>query len=402
MCLAKAGIRTNKEFLDVSLEHAQYLGMLGETKSPSFFACATPKPCGCLTNTALLATLGFAITALSVFAQDHGSFYQPLTLAPAEGSSAGAAGTGATPQTKGAIDLNDPRIMEAISEAMDNPISELIIAWNQFDAIQIHFPSTALYNERDEWGYRYQFIPTFPIPVGEHWNWVSRLALPVVSVPLKKEVGNLFQLDPGGNPRPERPLPADLDPFGRTTGLGDLAYVGLVGPKHLPKLGGGSLILAAGPSFIFPTASEAILGQGKWQVGPSLAAGFLTEHWRMGMFPQQWWSFAGGDQRRSTSQMNLQYFLYYAPDQNWEIGMSPNMFVNWKAPRGDALTLPVGLGVTRSFNIGQLPVRVGVEAYYSAIHPGDLPGSRWGVRVYLMPVIPAPWGKLAKDLRALE
>lgn len=292
--------------------------------------------------------------------------------------------------------------MAAISEAMDNPISELIIGWNQFDAIQVHFPATSLYRERDDWAYGYQFIPTFPIPVGEHWNWVSRLDLPVVSVPLKKEVGKLFQLDPGGNLRPDGRFPTDLDPFGRTTGLSDIAYVGLVGPKHLPKLAGGHLILAAGPSFIFPTASEDILGQGKWQAGPSFAAGLITEHWRMGVFPQQLWSFAGDNHRRSTSQMNLQYFFYYAPNSKWDIGMSPNIFVDWYAPRDNALTFPVGLGIHRNFNIGKLPVSLGIETYYSVIHPNDSPGSRWGVRVYFMPVVPAPWGNLARELRALQ
>jgi hypothetical protein len=40
--------------------------------------------------------------------------------------------------------------MAAISEAMDNPISELIIGWNQFDAIQVHFPGTSLHRERSD------------------------------------------------------------------------------------------------------------------------------------------------------------------------------------------------------------------------------------------------------------
>jgi len=240
------------------------------------------------------------------------------------------------------------------------------------------------------------------VPLGERWNWVSRLVVPVVSVPLKPEVGKLFQLDPVGNLHPDGALAPGVDPFGRTTGLSDLAYVGLVGPKELPKVAGGRLILAAGPTFIFPTASEDILGQGKWQAGPSFAAGLITKHWRMGLFPQQWWSFAGDGHRRSVSQMNLQYFLYYAPTPNWDIGMSPNMFVNWNAPSGNELTFPVGLGVHRTFNIGKLPVSIGIEAYYSAIHPNDLPGSRWGFRLYLMPLVPAPWGNLARELRALQ
>jgi hypothetical protein len=77
-------------------------------------------------------------------------------------------------------------------------------------------------------------MPTIPVPLGERWNWVSRLDLPVVSVPLKSEVGRLFQLDPGNNLLADGALPADLDPFGRTTGQGHMAYVGLAGPKQLP------------------------------------------------------------------------------------------------------------------------------------------------------------------------
>ncbi len=343
----------------------------------------------CTPLAAALVAIGLGLLTLSGFAQGTENSSQPLL-------------SNTTNAAKGKIDLNDPRVVAAISEAMDNPISELIAVWNQFDAIQAHFPRTVLYDERDLWAYRYQFMPTIPVPLGERWNWVSRVDLSVVSVPLKSEVGRLFQLDPGNNLRPDGTLPAGLDPFGRTTGLGDLAYVGLVGPKHLPKAGDGKLFLAAGPTMIFPSASEDILGQGKWQAGPAFAAGYLTEHWRLGVFPQQWWSFAGDDHRPAVSQMNLQYFLYYAPTPEWEIGMSPNVFVNWNAPSGNQVTFPVGLGVHHLFNIGQLPVSMGIEASYSVIHPSDLPGSRWDIRFTLMPLAPAPWSHLAKELKALQ
>ena len=352
---------------------------------------------------AALVALALGLAAISGLAQHtENSSPSRLALAPAEGSPSGRVNRGATNAAKGRIDLNDPRVMAAISEAMDNPISELLAVWNQFDAFQAHFPRTSLYDERDLWAYRYQFMPTIPVPLGERWNWVSRLDLSVVSVPLKSEVGRLFQFDPGNNLRPDGALPADLDPFGRTTGLGDIAYLGLVGPKHLPRAGDGKLFLAAGPAMIFPSASEDILGQGKWQAGPAVAAGLITEHWRLGVFPQQWWSFAGEDYRGSVSQMNLQYFLSYAPTSEWEIGMSPNVFVNWNGSSGNQVTFPVGLGVHHLFNIGQLPVSVGIEAGYSVIHPSDLPGSRWDIRCTLMPLLPAPWGHLAKELKALQ
>jgi hypothetical protein len=358
---------------------------------------------GCTPVAAALIAISFALGLISGLAQDTGNSSPPLlTLAPPERSLSGGANSAATNAAKHELDLNDPRVVAAISEAMDNPISELMAVWNQFDAIQAHFPRTPLYNERDLWAYRYQFMPTIPVPLGERWNWVSRLDLPVVSVPLKSEVGRLFQFDPGNNLLPDGALPADLNPFGRTTGFGDIAYVGLVGPKELPKVGEAKLFLAAGPTMIFPSASEEILGQGKWQAGPAFAAGLLTEHWRLGVFPQQWWSFAGDEHRRSVSQMNLQYFLYYAPTPEWEIGMSPNMFVNWNAPSGNQVTFPVGLGVQHLINIGQLPVSIGIEANYSVIHPDDLPGSRWDIRFTLMPLLPAPWSHLAKELKALK
>jgi hypothetical protein len=370
--------------------------------NPGFYCASAPlSQRGRRKITIALTSLGFAL-AVSVSAQDSRNFYQPLTLAPEGVSSGGGAETSAAPAGKAPIDMNDPRVVAAISEAMDNPISELLILWNQFDAIQAHFPATPLYPERDEWAYKYQFMPTIPVPLGEHWNWVSRVNVSVASVPLKKDVGEMFQLDPAGNLSPGRVPSGRFDPFGRTTGLGDLAYVGLVGPKRLPKVAGGKLILAAGPTFIFPAASEAVLGQGKWQAGPSLAVGLISEHWRVGLFPQQWWSFAGDSRRQSVSQMNLQYFLYYAPNPNWEIGMAPNMFVNWNASGGNQVTFPIGIGVHRIFTIGQVPLSIGVEVDYSVVHPNDWPGSRWDVRIYLMPVAPAPWGNLARELRALK
>jgi len=376
---------------------------MSATRNCVHFSLLALSCCGCTPLAAALVAIGLGLAAISGFAQDiENSSQLLLTLAPAEHSPSGGANSDATKAAQHELDLNDPRVMAAISEAMDNPISELLAVWNQFDAIQAHFPRTPFYDERDLWAYRYQFMPTIPVPLGERWNWVSRLDLPVVSVPLKSEVGRLFQFDPGNNLRPDGTLPADLDLFGRTTGLGDIAYVGLVGPKELPKVGDGKLFLAAGPTMIFPTASEDILGQGKWQAGPAFAAGFITEHWRLGVFPQQWWSFAGDDHRRSVSQMNLQYFLYYAPTPEWEIGMSPNAFVNWDASNGNQVTFPVGLGVHHLFNIGQLPVSIGIEAHYSVLHPSDLPGSRWDFRFTLMPLLPAPWSHLAKELKALK
>jgi hypothetical protein len=86
-------------------------------------------------------------------------------------------------------------------------------------------------------------------------------------------------------------------------GLGDLALLELLSPAH-----SGNWVLGAGPTAIFPTATSGFTGQGKWQLGPSVVAGYLTKQFFIGVFPQQWWSIGGEHGRLDTNRMNLQPF----------------------------------------------------------------------------------------------
>ena len=74
----------------------------------------------------------------------------------------------------------------------------------------------------------------------------------------------------------------------RTAGFGDtvLAFA-------LPRsLFGGRLMVGAGPTFIFPTASEDLLSQDTWQVGPDAGAVLLGKHFISFAFLQQWFRSA--------------------------------------------------------------------------------------------------------------
>ena len=55
----------------------------------------------------------------------------------------------------------------------------------------------------------------------------------------------------------------------------------------------GPWLLGLGPTFIFPTPTNANLGQRKWQVGPGAVIGYLDEHFIVEAFLQQWFSVAG-------------------------------------------------------------------------------------------------------------
>ena len=277
-----------------------------------------------------------------------------------------------------------------IAKLLDNPVGNFVALPVQVDAVQVKVPQTG----DTEGLYKFQFTPTFPISLGpSDWNLINRVVFPIYSAPLNKDFGDLVGLAPDAilsNPSFSGVL---ADPYDRTTGFGDMVYVGLLAPKKSIKIEatGGMLIWGAGPTMMFPTASEAVLGTGKFSLGPAAVVGYLGPEWTFGVFPQHWWSVGGNPSRADVSFTNIQYFLYYAPpwdpQAQWRIGMSPNITINWTA-RGDKVTVPVGLGIGRMFSIGLLPVRVDIEAEYAVIHPDDKAGSRWDVRLYVTPVLP--------------
>jgi hypothetical protein len=83
---------------------------------------------------------------------------------------------------------------------------------------------------------------------------------------------------------------------------------------------------------------------------------------------------------------------YLLPD-SWQVGMAPNILVNWKASGDNKLTLPIGFGVGKLFKFGRQPVKLTIEVDYSLVKPEDY-GQRWNIRFQIIPVLPA----LVKDV----
>ena len=103
-------------------------------------------------------------------------------------------------------------------------------------------------------------------------------------------------------------------------------------PRRVP-LFGGRLVLGAGPTFIFPTASARELGQDTWQVGPDVGATLLGKHFIAYGFVQQWFK-VGGDGAK-TNQMNGVFNFTYTFANGWTIGTQPSLSVNWEAPKDE-------------------------------------------------------------------
>ena len=210
-----------------------------------------------------------------------------------------------------------------LNRKLTNPVSTLWSLSNQFNNFKL---------ENSHWNNNWNFQPVLPISLTKDWNLITRPVMPFYNIVQHETASGQFE---------------------RTAGLGDMILLELLSPAH-----SGHWVLGAGPTFIFPTATSKFTGQGKWQAGPSVVAGYLTKEFFLGVFPQQWFSIGGDPNRPDTSQLNLQPIATVFFGDGWNIGYSGNILANWKASSGDVWTVPVGVGVGKVVKFGRLPVKI--------------------------------------------
>ena len=169
------------------------------------------------------------------------------------------------------------------------------------------------------------------------------------------------------------------------TGYGDTQLLVLAGPNT-----GEGFVWGAGASFIFPTASDDVLGQDKYQAGPAVMAFNIGKPWVYGILAQHWESYAGDSDRPDTSRTDVQYTIRYSIPGAMSIGMGPTITYDWKADSDNALTFPIGLGITKTTRWVGLPVKLRAELHYSLVKPDDY-GAEWNFRLQITPVINNPF-----------
>jgi hypothetical protein len=282
-----------------------------------------------------------------------------------------------------------------MSRLMDNPLGNVAMLFTQVDMYRMTNDDTTQVDA--EYQYNYMGIFQFPKGISEDWNLINRVVWTVPSIPLDQDKIDRFSprfspsQPPGGGPN--QPPSSGFLPVevfsGRTTGFGDMYYVGLFSPKepirHAP---GKASVWGLGLDLAFPTASEDILGSGKYSAGPSALYVYLGEKVKAGGLLQQYWSYGGDGDRGDVNLTNLQYLYYYSLNDTTSIGAGPNIIVNWEAKSDDRWTVPIGLGINRTFQFGKVPVRVGVEFHYNVIRP-DSVGADWDLRLYVIPAAPS-------------
>jgi len=198
--------------------------------------------------------------------------------------------------------------------------------------------------------------PVIPFDLGE-WLLITRTIVPVV-----------YQ-------------PDITEKSGGTWGIGDINSTLWFSPKSSTKP-----IWGIGPILSFPTASDDVLGTGKWSAGPSAVALVMTGPWVAGGLINNIWSFAGDSKRESVNQMLIQPFVNYNLDAGWYLVTSPIITANWRKDRSDRWLVPLGGGAGRTFKIGSQPINCSLQAYYNVVHPDN--GPRWSLRIQIQFLFP--------------
>ena len=225
--------------------------------------------------------------------------------------------------------------------------------------------------------------PVIPIKMTQDWNLILRWIAPIIWQPAPG-TANLEVYGIEEN-TPAYFAAQGVQQRAGVYGFGDMLPTFFFSPAAPHKL-----IWGAGPVFQLPTATDKVLGQGKFGIGPSLVGLLQPGHWTIGALVNNVWSVAGNSGRADVNQMSLQYFINYNLAKGWYLSSSPIITANWKASNGNVWTVPCGGGVGRVFPLGNQPVNLSGQFYGNAVHP--VSGSPWGMRLqiaFLFPKKPA-------------
>ena len=242
-----------------------------------------------------------------------------------------------------------------LQKAVQNPVASLISVPVQNNS---NF-SVGPYNRTQD---VLNIQPVIPANISENWMIISRIIQPIVWQPYPNQT------------------------TGGEYGLGDMNPTFFLSPRKPKKV-----IWGVGPAFVIPTATNDILGQGKFSMGPSVVALAQPGPWTLGALVNNVWSVAGSGSRPDVNQMLLQYFINYNLKKGWYLSISPILTANWNATSGNVWTVPFGGGVGRVMKLGFQPVNLTAQFYGNAVHPEGT--SSWGMRLQIAFLFP----KLSKE-----
>jgi hypothetical protein len=167
---------------------------------------------------------------------------------------------------------------------------------------------------------------------------------------------------------------------GRVDGVGDLTLV----PYYVPDIT-RKVFLGYGASLGMPTASNDLLGSGKWSAGPAVIFAVTGQPFTWGALAQHVWSVAGDADRAGLSVTTVQPFATYLLGGGWSLNLTTETSYNWRAQGGGSWTVPVSTGASKVVELGGRYVNVGAALVSYPKKPDFAPD--WELRVAVTYVV---------------
>ncbi len=273
-------------------------------------------------------TLACVLAATTALAQNDLGLDRPLTLAPADAISSGGGGAG------------DEKAQQAeLVKKTLNPVASLI-------SVPIQNNWDFGIGPDDAMKYTANIQPVIPFSLSKDWNLITRTILPVI-----------YQ---------ESRFAGDDS----HSGLGDVLQSFFLSPKE-PV---GGWILGGGPALLYPTATDSVLGAGKWGAGPTIVALRQEHGFTYGVLANHIWSYAGwGD--NDVNATFLQPFFSYSTKTYTTFTVNTETTYDWT---GHQWTVPVNFMLNQMLKVGKQPISLQLGYRYYAEGPSG--GPEWGLR----------------------
>ena len=238
---------------------------------------------------------------------------------------------------------------DELVKELANPISSLISV-----PFQNNFEFNLGPND-DGFKYTLNFQPVIPFSLTKDWNVIVRTIVPIID---QSDV---------------------IAPNTSQAGLSDITQSFFFSPKK-PV---GGMIVGVGPVFLYPSATDDLLGSEKWGAGPTIVLLKQQGPWTVGLLFNHIWSFAGEDHRDYVSSTFLQPFIAYATKTKTTFTLNAESTYDW---HNEQWTVPINFLVSQLIRVGKLPVQLGLGAKVYAEGPSGAP--EWGIRFVVTPLFP--------------
>ena len=239
--------------------------------------------------------------------------------------------------------------MTAISKRIENPvnkISSLPFTYQVFTGTGLNSTGT----EDNLVQNQLYLKPVIPFLLNKDWMFISRTVIPI-------EISTPNYTNQGAGPS-----------SGYTSGIGNITLSGFLTPRDQDS----KLLWGIGPVVSTPTATNLSTGNFDWGLGPTVMAVYRSGPWVVGSIINNVWSV--GSTTSTENKLDWQVFAHYNLSNGWAISTSPEIYANWTATTNDnRYTLPLGLGVSKTFKIGEQICNAGIQEYYYALHPNNGP-----------------------------